>query len=83
MNCYNISSVADMTKRPTERKISEAKKKSKKTKNANNDNKNNTPRGSSTKDEKSIQIANIIPVLEERFSVSKKTLTEHAKIEKR
>jgi len=32
------------------------------------------------KDEKSIQIANIIPVLEERFSVSKKTLTEHAKI---
>jgi stress response protein YsnF len=81
MNCYNISSVADMTKKPTERKISETKKKSKKTKTKTNN--NNNPRGLSTKDEKSIQIANIIPVLEERFSVSKKTLTEHAKIEKR
>src|SRR5919205_187278 len=76
MNCYNISSVADMTKKPTERKISETKKKSKKTK-------NNNPRQLSTKEEKAIQIANIIPVLEERFSVSKKTLIEHAKIEKR
>src|SRR5919202_439587 len=85
MNCYNISSVADMTKRPTERKISETKKKSKKTKtnNDNDNNKNNDPRELSTKDEKSIQIANIIPVLEERFSISKKTLIEHAKIEKR
>src|SRR5918912_1016539 len=76
MNCYNISSVADMTKKPTERKVSE-KKKIKKTKTKNNNNDNNKPR------EKSIQIANIIPVLEERFSVSKKTFTEHAKIEKR
>jgi hypothetical protein len=36
MNCYNISSVADMTKKPTERKISETKKKSKKTKTKTN-----------------------------------------------
>ena len=86
MNCYNISSVADMTKKPTERKISETKKKSKKTKtktNNNDNNKNNNPRELSTKDERTIQIANIIPILEERFSVSKKTFTEHAKIEKR
>jgi stress response protein YsnF len=84
MNCYNISSVADMTKKPTERKVSETKKKTKKTKtNNNNNNDNNKPRELSIKDEKSIQIANIIPVLEERFSVSKKTFTEHAKIEKR
>jgi stress response protein YsnF len=83
MNCYNISSVADMTKKPTEGKISETKKKSKKTNTKTNNNKNNNPIGLSTKDEKSIQIANIIPVLEERFSVSKKTFTEHAKIEKR
>jgi stress response protein YsnF len=85
MNCYNISSVADMTKKPTERKISETKKKSKKTKtnNDNDNNENNNPRQLSTKEEKAIQIANIIPVLEERFSVSKKTLIEHAKIEKR
>lgn len=83
MNCYNISSVADMTKKPTERKVSETKKKSKKTNTKTNNNKNNNPIGLSTKDEKSIQIANIIPVLEERFSVSKKTFTEHAKIEKR
>ena len=87
MNCYNISSVADMTKKPTETKISETKKKSKRTKikaKTNNDNnKNNDPRESSPKDEKSIEIANIIPVLEERFSVSKKTLTERVKIEKR
>jgi stress response protein YsnF len=82
MNCYNISSVADMTKKPTERKVSE-KKKIKKTKTKNNNNDNNKPRELSIKDEKSIQIANIIPVLEERFSVSKKTFTEHAKIEKR
>jgi stress response protein YsnF len=75
-----------MTKKPTERKVSETKKKSKKTKtktNNNDNNKNNNPRGLSIKDEKSIRIANIIPVLEELFSVSKKTLTEHAKIEKR
>ncbi len=86
MNCYNISSVADMTKKPTERKISsETKKKSKKTQtNSNNENKkNDNPREPSTKDEKSIEIANIIPVLNERFSVSKKTLTERVKIEKR
>ena len=83
MNCYDISSVADMTKKPTETKISETKKKSKRTKTNNDNNKNNNLRESSTKDEKSIEIANIIPVLEERFSVSKKTLTEHAKIEKR
>ena len=85
MNCYNISSVADMTKKPTERKVSETKKKSQKTKtnNSDNDNKNNNPIGLSTEDQKSIQIANIIPVLGERFSISKKTLTEHAKIEKR
>ena len=84
MNCYNIASVADMTKKPTETKISETKKKSKrkKTKTKDNDN-NNNPRESSTEDEKFIQIANIIPVLEERFSVSKKTLTERTKIEKR
>jgi hypothetical protein len=47
MNCYNISSVADMTKKPTERKISETKKKSKKTKtktNNNDNNKNNNPK---------------------------------------
>jgi stress response protein YsnF len=82
MNCYNISSVANMTRKPTERKIiSESKKKSKRTKTKDND--DNNPRGSSTKDEKSIEIANIIPVLEERLSVSKKTLTERAKIEKR
>ena len=71
-----------MTKKPTERKVSE-KKKIKKTKTKNNNNDNNKPRELSIKDEKSIQIANIIPVLEERFSVSKKTFTEHAKIEKR
>jgi stress response protein YsnF len=77
---------ADMTKKPTERKISETKEKSKKTKTkTNNDdnNRNNNPRELSTKDEKSIQIANIIPVLEEGFSISKKTLTENVKIEKR
>jgi stress response protein YsnF len=75
----------DMTKKPTERKISETKEKSKKTKTKtnNDDNKNNNPRELSTKDEKSIQIANIIPVLEEGFSISKKTLTENVKIEKR
>ena len=75
-----------MTKKPTERKISETKEKSKKTKtNTNNDdnNRNNNPRELSTKDEKSIQIANIIPVLEEGFSISKKTLTKNVKIEKR
>jgi stress response protein YsnF len=83
MNCYDISSVADMTKKPTETKISETKKKSKWTKTNNDNSKNNNLRESSTKDEKSIEIANIIPVLEERFSVSKKTLTEHAKVEKR
>jgi stress response protein YsnF len=83
MICYNISSVADMTKKPTQTKISETKKKSKKTKTKTNNDDNNNAIGLSTKDEKSIQIANIIPVLEERFSVSKKTLTEHAKIEKR
>lgn len=83
MNSYNISSVADMTKKPTEGKISETKKKTKKTKTKTNNDDDNNARGLSTKDEKSIQIANIIPVLEERFSVSKKTLTEHAKIEKR
>ncbi len=84
MNCYNIASVADMTKKPTETKISETKKKSKKTKTKdNNNNNNNNNYKSSTEDEKSIRIANIIPVLEERFSVSKKTLTEHIKIEKR
>jgi len=81
MNCYNISSVADMTKKPTETKISETKKKSKRTKTKDND--DNNPRESSTKDDKSVQIANIIPVLEERFSISKRTLTERAKIEKR
>jgi hypothetical protein len=52
MNCYNISSVADMTKKPTERKISETKKKSKKTKtktnNNDDDNRNNNPRELST-----------------------------------
>jgi stress response protein YsnF len=77
---------ADMTKKPTERKISETKEKSKKTKTkTNNDdnNRNNNPRELSTKDEKSIQIANIIPVLEEGFSISKKTLTKNVKIEKR
>ena len=37
MNCYNISSVADMTKKPTETKISETKKKSKRTKTKDND----------------------------------------------
>ena len=75
-----------MTKKPTERKISETKEKSNKTKTkTNNDdnNRNNNPRELSTKDEKSIQIANIIPVLEEGFSISKKTLTENVKIEKR
>ena len=75
-----------MTKKPTERKISETKEKSKKTKTkTNNDdnNRNNNPRELSTKDEKSIQIANIIPVLEEGFSISKKTLTKNVKIEKR
>ena len=68
-----------MTKKP------ETKEKSKKTKTKtnNDDNKNNNPRESFTKDEKSIQVANVIPVLEERFSVSKKTLTERVKIEKR
>ena len=79
MNCYNIPSVAaDMTKKPTERKTSERKKKSikTKTKTNNDDNKNNNPRELSTKDEKSIQIAMIVPVLEEGFSISKKTLTE-------
>ena len=87
MNCYNIASVADMTKKPTETKISETKKKSKKTKTKDNDNNNNNNNNnyykSSTEDEKSIRIANIIPVLEERFSISKKTLTERTKIEKR
>src|SRR5918911_299519 len=82
MNCYNIASVADMTKKPTETKISETKKKSKRTKTKTKDNNNNSGE-SSTEDEKSIQIANVIPVLEERFSVSKKTLTERTKIEKR
>ena len=74
-----------MTKKPTERKTSEGKKKSikTKTKTSNDDNKNNNPRELSTKDEKSIQIANIIPVLEEGFSISKKTLTKNVKIEKR
>ena len=74
-----------MTKKPTERKTSERKKKSikTKTKTSNDDNKNNNPRELSTKDEKSIQIANIIPVLEEGFSISKKTLTKNVKIEKR
>ena len=80
MNCYNIASVADMTKKPTETKISE-KKKSKRTK--TKDNNNNNSGELSTEDEKSIQIANVIPALEERFSVSKKTLTERTKIEKR
>jgi hypothetical protein len=60
MNCYNISSVADMTKKPTERKVSETKKKSKKTNTKTNNNKNNNPIGLSTKDEKSIQIAKVI-----------------------
>jgi stress response protein YsnF len=87
MNCYNISSVADMTKKPAERKVSGTKTKSKKkkteTKTNNDINKNNNPRELSTEDEKSIQITNIIPVLEERYSVSKKTLTELTKIEKR
>ena len=83
MNCYNIASVADMTKKPTETKISEPKKKSKRTKTKTKDNDDNVPRESFTKDEKSIQVANVIPVLEERFSVSKKTLTERVKIEKR
>jgi stress response protein YsnF len=81
-----MSSVADMTKKPAERKVSVTKNKSKtetETKTNNDNSKNNNPRESSTKDEKSIQIAKIIPVLEERFSVSKKTLTELAKIEKR
>jgi hypothetical protein len=83
MNCYNTASVAGMTKKPTETKISETKKKSKRTKTKTKDNNNNNSGESSTEDEKSIQIANIIPVLEERFSVSKKTLTERTKIEKR
>ena len=42
-----MSSVADMTKKPTETKISETKKKSKKTKTKNNDDDDN-PRESST-----------------------------------
>ena len=50
MNCYNIPSVADMTKKPTEKKIiSEPKKKIKRTKIKDNDGSN--PRESSTKDD--------------------------------
>jgi hypothetical protein len=80
--------VADMTKKPAERKVSGTKTKESKntkteTENATKTNNNNNPRELPTKYEKSIPIAHIIPVLGERFSVSKKTLTELAKIEKR
>jgi capsid portal protein len=73
--------MADMAKKSTERKISETKRK-RMTNKTNNDNNNNSKK-LYIKNNKSIQIANIIPVLEERFSVSKKTLAELTKIEKR
>jgi stress response protein YsnF len=70
------------------KKISEQKKKRKtnKTNNDNNNNNNNNNNDSKklpVKNNKSIQIANIIPVIEERFSISKKPLTENIKIEKK
>jgi stress response protein YsnF len=61
------------------KKISERKKKRKTNKTNNNDNSKNLP----IKNNKSIQVANIIPVLEERFSILKKPLTENIKIEKK
>jgi Domain of unknown function (DUF2382) len=69
------------------KKISEQKKKRKTNKtnndNNNNNNNNNDSKKLPVKNNKSIQIANIIPVIEERFSISKKPLTENIKIEKK
>lgn len=74
-----------MTKKPSEIKISERKKKRKRKMNnkTNTDNNNNNSKESSINDNRAIQIANIIPVLEEEFSISKKTLTENVKIQKK
>jgi stress response protein YsnF len=65
-----------MVQKPSEIKKSNRKEKSKTDKN-NNDNYDKL------KDVSNIQAVNIIPVLEERFSISKKTVTENIRIEKK
>jgi stress response protein YsnF len=62
-------------------------KKLKRTKKAKTDKKNNENYGIlkhvPNKEDKSLQVVNIIPLLEETFSISKKTLTENIRIEKK
>jgi stress response protein YsnF len=70
------------------KKISERKKKRKTNKTNNDDNSDDNNNNDNSKklpikNNKSIQVANIIPVLEERFSISKKPLIENIKIEKK
>jgi hypothetical protein len=75
MNCYDISSVADMTKKPAETKNSQKKRKRMTNKtNNDNDNDNDDSKKFPIKNNKSIQIAYIIPVLEERFLFQRKLL---------
>jgi stress response protein YsnF len=70
-----------MTKKLNEIKALERKKKEKM--NKTNDNNNNYSKDLPNEEKKSSQHVNAIPVIEEQFSISKKTVTENVKIEKR
>jgi stress response protein YsnF len=51
--------------------------------NKNINNNNNHSSKDLSSDEKSSQIVNVVPVMEEQFSISKKTVIENAKVEKK
>ncbi len=67
-----------MAKNLNEIKALERKKKEK----MNKTNDNNYPKELRNEQKKSSQDVNTIPVIEEQFSISKKTVTENVKIEK-
>jgi stress response protein YsnF len=66
-----------MAKKPSEIKTLERRKKMTTTKKTNNYSKD------SSREDKSTQIVSTVPVLEEEFSISKKTIFENVKVEKK
>jgi stress response protein YsnF len=66
-----------MAKKPSEIKALERRKKMTTTKKTNNYSKD------SSREDKSTQIVSTVPVLEEEFSISKKTIFENVKVEKK
>lgn len=66
-----------MAKKPSEIKVLERTKKMTATKKTNNYSKD------SSREDKSAQIVSTVPVLEEEFSISKKTIFENVKVEKK